>query len=533
MSGARSPDRGPVRARRGLVATSQPLAADAGLTVLKQGGNAVDAAVTAAATLAVVEPTMTGIGGDLFAMVWMAKDASIHAINASGRAPAAAHLDRMQAVPDLGIFSATIPGAVDGWDQLLKTHGTISLSRALAPAIDHARAGFQVTPVVARQWQACVPLLSRDLAAAATYLPSGRAPLAGEVFANPRLARTLEQLAEESAESFYHGAVAERIVSALAPLGEWIDAADLAAQTSDWVTPIRTTFRGLDVLELPPNTQGATALQILNLIEPDVDASSVHNGPEYCHLLAESIRVAMLDRDAHIADPAAMRPGTVDRLISKSYASARRSRFDPRRATQATAADRDSPDADSPTGGQGDTVYVAVADGDGNAVSLIQSLFGAFGSGVVAGDTGVVLQNRGSLFASDPAHPNCLAPGKRPLHTLIPAIVMKETRPWLVYGVMGGDMQAQGHAQVLASMAAFGMDVQAAGRAPRIRWTRQGIALEEGVSAETRQGLLDRGHHVIDNVPGFGGFQGIHIEADTGLLMGGSDPRKDGLALGY
>ena len=524
----------PVTASRGLVVTSQPLACQAGLKVLKEGGNAVDAAVTAAATLAVVEPTMTGIGGDLFATVWMERDKSVHAINASGRAPATACLDPLKKkLPDVGIFSVTVPGAVDGWNRLLNLHGTIPFSRALAPAIEHAQSGFKVTPIVARQWQECQVLLSRNPAAIATYLPNGRAPRAGEVFANPLLARTLEQLVKEGAETFYDGPMAWSIVSALAPLGEWLEASDLAAHAADWVTPRRTMFRGYDVLELPPNTQGITALEILNLIEPDVDACGPHNGPEYCHLLAESIRVAMIDRDAYIADPSAMRPGVVDELISTDYALTRRGEIDPQHATKYAAIDWRSqvPAASAPN--RGDTVYLAVVDSDGNAVSLVQSLFGAFGSGVVAGNTGIVLQNRGSLFSSDATHPNCLAPGKRSLYTLIPALVMKNGRPWLVYGVTGGDMQPQGHAQVLANMAVFGMDVQAAGSAPRLRWTEQGVALEQGFPEMAREGLAQRGHPIIDKVPGFGGFHGICFESKTGLLLGGSDPRKDGMALGY
>ena len=518
------------------MATSQPLASEAGLDVLKEGGNAVDAAVTAAATLAVVEPTMTGIGGDLFALVWSGRDRSAHGLNASGRAPAAARLDpRGPQPPDVGIFSVTVPGAVDGWNRLLAVHGTIPLSRALAPAIEYAQSGFQVTPVVATQWRESQSLLSQDPAAAATYLPNGRAPHAGEVFTNPPLARTLTRLVREGAESFYRGPIARDIASALSPLGGWLDGVDLDAHSSDWVTPLRTTFRGLEVLELPPNTQGVTALEILNLIEPDIDACGPHNGPEYCHQLLESIRIAMLDRDAHVADPSVMRPDLADELVSKTYASARRGEIDPRHAAGSAGTDCSAPSA-LPVAREhrdrGDTVYLAVVDRDGNAVSLIQSLFGAFGSGIVAGDTGIVLHNRGSLFSSDPTHPNCLAPGKRPLHTLIPALVTNGGCLRLVYGVMGGDMQAQGHAQVLANMVVFGMDVQTAGAAPRVRWTRQGVAIESGVSDEARAGLEDRGHRIVD-VPGFGGFQGIHVDSETGLLVGGSDPRKDGVALGY
>ena len=527
-----------VLARNGVVATSQPLASAAGLQVLMEGGNAVDAAVTAAATLAVVEPTMTGIGGDLFAMVHDGR--AVHALNASGRAPRRATIAALRArftesplMPAAGIFSVSVPGAVDGWDQLLAQHGTITLARALAPAIDYAHSGFAVSEVVAGQWRAVDSLLATDAHAAATFLPQGRAPSAGEVFANPRLAATLEALAHDGAETMYRGAVAERVAADAERRGGWLGARDLAEHRSDWVTPLRTTFLGREVLELPPNTQGLTAIEILNLIGNDDLPALGHNSPAYLHLLIEAIRIAFADRAAHIADPAAVPADVVEHLTSAGYAATRRTEIDPKRAAAGYAPWRRAAAAPPPRIGTGDTVYLATADRHGQVVSLIQSLFGAFGSGVVAGDTGIVLQNRASLFSTDPSHPNCLGPAKRPFHTLIPAMVLEGGRPALAFGVMGGDMQAQGHAQVLANILAFGMNVQEAGEAARARWTGDGVALESGIAPATRDGLTTRGHRLIDEPGGFGGFQGVQIDAERGVLLGGSDPRKDGSAVGY
>ena len=523
---ARHAKRSVVMARNGLIASSHPLASSAGLMVLREGGNAIDAAVTAAATLCVVEPTMTGIGGDLFALFWTARDNSIRALNASGRAPAAASLEsvRKHGVPTHGALSISVPGAVDGWHALLSEHGTIGLDRALAPAIEYARDGFAVTEVVARQWRESEPLLNANVQAARTFLADGRAPRAGEIFANPRLAATLETLSTHGRDSFYVGEIGETIARHIGELGGWMAEADLADHRSDWVEPLRTSFLGYEVLELPPNTQGLTVLEILNLIEPRVRPTLGHNSADYVHLLVEATRIAFADRDACVADSEAMSPGVVDRLVSKTYADKRRSEIDPSLA---------HPSHPHPSRGTGDTVYLAAADRDGNVVSLIQSLYGAFGSGIVAGETGVILHNRGSLFSVDPTHPNCLAPGKRPLHTLIPALVLKDDRPWLAFGVMGGDMQAQGHVQVLANLLVFGMNIQEAGEAPRIRWTGDGVALEPGVPQETGDQLADRGHSLVRGTVGFGGFQAVQVDAERGVLQGGSDPRKDGQATGY
>ena len=526
-----------VSATSGMVATSHPLASKAGLDVLRAGGTAADAAVTAAATLCVVEPTMTGLGGDLFALLYRASDQTIHALNASGRSPRCASIDDLpgQGLPASGVLSISVPGAVDGWHMLLREHGTLPLGQALVPAVSYARSGFQVTPTVATQWRDSEELLRENAAAATTFLVDGRAPRAGETFSNPRLGATLERLALDGRDDFYHGDTAARIARAVAQLGGWLDDTDLAEHVSDWVTPLRTIFRGHEVLELPPNTQGVSAIEILNLIERDIDSGRDHNGPEYCHLLTEAIRIAFADRDAYVADPSAVPPDIIDALISKDYAESRLKEVDPLRAADAYRAglpetpSRRSTEVDA----SGDTVYLTAVDRNGNVVSLIQSLFGAFGSGVVAGDTGIVLQNRGTLFSLDRGHPNCLASRKRPFHTLIPAMVLRDGVPWLSYGVMGGDMQAQGHAQVLSNLVVFGMNVQEAGEAARIRWTGHALALEHGVSTRTRDGLAQRGHHLINETLGFGGYQGIILDSETGMMHGGSDPRKDGCAMGY
>ena len=526
-----------VSAANGLIATSHPLASKAGLGVLKAGGNAVDAAVTAAATLCVVEPTMTGLGGDLFALLFRASDRTIHALNASGRSPRSASLDELshQGMPASGVLSVSVPGAVDGWHLLLRDHGTLPLGQALAPAINYARSGFEVTPVVASQWRDSEVLLLENAAASSTFLVDGRAPRSGEVFSNPRLGATLERLALLGRDEFYHGDTATRIARAVSQLGGWLDETDLAAHTSDWVTPLRTIFRGHEVLELPPNTQGVTAIEILNLIERGIDPGQGHNSPGHCHLLAEAIRIAFADRDAYVADPSMVPVDVIDTLISKEYARSRLRDIDPLRAAEGYRAGLPGtqPRRSTAVDGSGDTVYLTAADQNGNVISLIQSLYGAFGSGVVAGDTGIVLQNRGALFSLDRAHPNCLAPRKRPFHTLIPAMVLRDGVPWLSYGVMGGDMQAQGHAQVLSNLVVFGMNVQEAGEAARIRWTGDALALESGVPTRTRDALARRGHQLTDEPIGFGGYQGIVLDSATGTMQGGSDPRKDGCAMGY
>jgi gamma-glutamyltranspeptidase/glutathione hydrolase len=537
-----------VMARHGVIATSQPLASAAGLAVLHEGGNAIDAAVTAAAVLAVVEPTMNGIGGDLFAIVFDGKTKSLHGLNASGRAgsgatPAAFAALGLKEMPARGPLPVTVPGVVDGWNELLKKHGTITLARALAPAIAYAREGFAVSEVIADQWRQEEKLLAQDPAAAATFLANGRAPRPGDVFANPRLAASLEIIAKEGRDAFYRGSIAQKIAADLARRGGHVTSADLAAHRSDWVTPISTSYRGYDVYQLPPNNQGFVALEMLNILEAYDLKALGHNSAAYLHLLVEAKRIAFADRNAYLADPDFVPERVLRRLISKEYAAERRKEIDPDRAAQqyepgimsgvSGSADA-TPRHDDVVDGRdhGDTIYLTAADDKGNVVSLIQSLYESFGAGIVAGDTGIALHDRGAGFRLDARHPDQIAPGKRPLHTLVPAMVLKGGRPWLSFGVMGGDMQPQGHAQVLANLIDFGMNVQDAGEAPRFRHMPGGVALESAVAADARAGLKARGHVVVERRGAFGGFQGVMIDPATGVLMAGSDPRKDGLAIG-
>lgn len=535
-----------VFARNGLIATSQPLASAAGLRVLQSGGNAIDAAVTAAAVLAVVEPTMNGPGGDLFAIVYSAKDRRLHGLNASGRAPAAATPEALatrglDAVPYRGELSVSVPGVVDGWAALLERFGTIPFREALQPAISYARDGFGVSEIIAWQWADSAPALARDALAAEVFLPGGRAPRPGEVFSSPALARTLDTLARDGASSFYRGTIARAIAADMKRRGGLITEADLAAHRSDWVEPISTRYRGHEVVELPPNTQGITALEMLNIVEGFDLKALGHNSAAYLHVLAEAKRIAFADRDAYLADAGSVPEDVLKMLLSKEYAARRRKEIDLNRAARtyepgtpgAARPSAGAAPASPPAEARGDTIYLTVADREGNVVSLIQSLYESFGAAIVAGDTGIVLHNRGSLFSLKPGHPNRLAPGKRPLHTLVPAMVMKDGQPWLSFGVMGGDMQPQGHVQVLANLIDFGMNVQEAGEAPRFRHMANGLALESGIGAEARFGLDQRGHRLIASVGSFGGFQGILIDPRTRLLMGGSDPRKDGLAIGH
>jgi gamma-glutamyltranspeptidase/glutathione hydrolase len=531
-----------VMARNGAIATSQPLATAAGLRVLQHGGNAIDAAVTAAAVLSVVEPTMNSAGGDLFAIVYDAKTKRVHGLNASGRAPAAATLDefkrrKLDRIPLRGELSVSVPGVVDGWNELLTRHGTISLAQALEPAIRYAREGFAVSEIVSWQWREVEEMLAHDQKSASIFLPGGKAPHAGDVFKNPALASSLELIAKSGRDAFYRGPIAEAISQEMQRRGGLIRMEDLAAHHADWIEPLSTTYRGYEVRELPPNTQGIVPLEMLNILEGyDVRALG-HNTAAYLHLLVEAKRIAFADRDAWIGDPGATPKAALDRMLSKEYAAARRREISmdaaAREPKPLTLEGRSSADAGEHPKGMGDTVYLTAADAQGNVISLIQSIYEIFGSGLVAGDTGIILHNRGSLFTLTPGHPNQLAPGKRPFHTLIPAMVLKDGAPYFSFGVMGGDMQAQGHVQVLLNLIDFGMNVQEAGEAARFRHSPAGLALESAVPSDVRFGLTVRGHHLIDTPGVFGGFQGILIDPRTHVLMAGSDPRKDGMAAGW
>jgi gamma-glutamyltranspeptidase / glutathione hydrolase len=531
-----------VMARNGAIATSQPLATAAGLRVLQAGGNAIDAAVTAAAVLSVVEPTMNGAGGDLFAIVYSARDKKIHGLNASGRAGALATPEEfkkrgVQKIPLRGELSVSVPGVVDGWSELLSKHGTRTLAQALEPAIKYARDGYAVSEIIAGQWKEVETVLARDPKAAAIYLPGGKAPAPGDVFKNPALAASLELIARGGRDVFYKGAIAKAIADDMQRRNGLITVKDLADHHADWVDPVSTTYRGYQVLELPPNTQGVAALEMLNIMEGFDLKSLGHNTPAYLHTMVEAKRIAFADRGAWLGDASTTPSKAVELMLSKDYAAQRRKEINPDKAAatyKALAIDgRTTPDGGDDPIGRGDTVYLTAADSDGNVISLIQSLYETFGSGIVAGDTGIVLHNRGNLFNLIPGHPNQIAPGKRPFHTLIPAMVMKDGTPWLSFGVMGGDMQAQGHAQVLANLIDFGMNIQEAGEAPRFRDSGGGLALESAFSADARAGLTARGHTLITSTGVWGGFQGILIDPKTRVLMAGSDPRKDGMAAGW
>jgi len=523
-----------VRAQHGMVATSQPLASQVGLEVLKRGGNAVDAAIAMAAVLNVTEPMMTGVGGDMFAIVYWAKTKELKGLNASGRAPHALSLDyfaknNIKRMPEFGMTSITVPGAVDGWTTLRDKYGTMKLADLLAPAIGYAENGFPVMEKAAEDWNAEVQKLKRTPAAASNYLIDGRAPRPGEIFRQPNLARTLRTIADGGRDAFYKGPIAKAIVDYMKDNGGFITMEDLAATKADWVEPISTNYRGYQVYELPPNGQGITALIALNILE-GFDLGAMRSQPaQYYHTMIEAMKLAFADRNRYIADPTFSKV-PVSELLSKDYAAKRRALIDPRKALD------NPPPGDINLGS--DTTYFTVVDKDGNAVSFINSLFDAFGSGVVAGDTGIVFQNRGSAFSLDPKHPNAIAPGKRPFHTLIPAMVMKDNQLFISFGVMGGAIQAQGHVQVLVNLIDLKMGLQEAIDAPRYRFTSgRSVLLEDELGSSVIEQLLSMGH-VRGKPPGvlrssMGGGQAIMIDPVSKTLMGASDQRKDGMALGY
>ncbi len=522
-----------VMATHGMVATSQPLAAQAGLRVLQEGGNAVDAAVTAAAVLGVVEPMSTGVGGDAFALVWLAGEGRVRALNASGRAPAAATRERMAAlcrdgrIPSTGALSVTVPGTVHGWETLLEAHGTVSLAEALQPAIRYAREGYPVSEVIGQQWAQLSSKLRRNAAAAATYLVGGRAPRIGHIFCQPDLARTLEAIAEGGSEALYRGELASRIAACVQGEGGLLAAEDLASHTSTWETPLEVSYRGHRLLECPPNGQGIVALEALGMLEGFELGRMKWGYYEPLHLQIEALKLAFADAARYVADPSHTRV-PADGLLDAQYLARRRALIDRSRA--AAQCEPGLP------GGRADTVYLTVVDEARNAVSFINSLYEGFGSGLVVPGTGIALQNRGALFSLDSAHPNCIAPGKRPYHTIIPALLFRGEQLVASLGVMGGLMQPQGQVQVVCNLLDWGMSVQQALDAPRFRWVEgKQVAFESGLAHMTRLRLEKLGHALTMNAAAstMGGGQIIRINPESGALEGGSDPRKDGCAVGY
>ncbi len=526
----RSYGRSALHTSSAIVATSQPLAAEAGLDILRRGGNAFDAAVTTAAMLNVVEPMSTGIGGDAFALCWVEKEQELYALNASGRSPRALTLDLLRnkgftSMPQTGIFSATVPGAAAGWCDLVGRLGTRSMAEVLAPAIHYAEEGFPVSEIIAAGWQSATKKLSEWPDTGATYLPGGRAPRVGEVVSQANLARTFRRVAAGGAERFYTGEAARAIVEASQALGGCFSLKDLAEHTSSWVDPISTTYRGVELFECPPNGQGLAALLALNIVEGYDLAALGHNSPEYLHLLIEAKKLAFADRDRYGADPEQTDLPT-GQLLSKDYADERRRLIDPKRAG-----------ADFSPGLfplAGDTVYLTVVDAQRNCCSFINSLYASFGAGIVAGDTGVCLPNRGACFVLEDGHPNCVGPHKRPLNTIIPALALRQGKPWLCYGVMGGHMQPQGHLQVLCDMVDFGMETPEALEAPGCcHFSDLQGAVEHPAYEEVADGLRAKGHDLVEDPGLYGGGQLIAIDPETGVLAAGSDPRKDGCAVGY
>jgi gamma-glutamyltranspeptidase/glutathione hydrolase len=542
-SGQRSQSRSVVLASHGIVATSHPLAAEVGLDVLKRGGNAFDAAIATNAMLGLVEPMSCGIGGDLFAICWDAKTRKLSGLNASGRSPFSlsrkVFADRgLDQIPTYGPLSWSVPGCVDGWAQLNSRFGALPLASVLTPAIEYAEGGFPVTEIIAGYWASAEPRLAEWEDSAMTYLPNGRAQRQGEMFRNPHLAASYREIAEHGRDAFYRGSIADEIVAFSQRNGGFFEQRDFEEHESEWIDPVSTDYRGHTVWELPPNGQGIAVLQMLNVLEQFDVASLGHNSAELLHLIVESKKLAFADRATFYADPAFGKLPIAE-LISKDYAQRRAKRISRDRAAT------DVPSGD-PKLARGDTVYLTVVDKDRNCCSLIQSIYYGFGSQVVPGHTGFALQNRGNLFALDDTHLNRLEPHKRPFHTIIPGFVTRDDLPYFCFGVMGGDMQPQGQTQVLLNLIDFGMNVQAAGDASRVchfgSQTPTGlpmangggsVGIESGISAAAAQGLLQRGHQLVHSRGSFGGYQGILIDWDNGVLHGATEPRKDGAAVGY
>ena len=518
---------------RGIVASENPLASQAGAVVLARGGHAVDAAIAANAVMGLVAPMMNGVGGDLFAIVHDAASNTVHGLNASGWSPAASSIEFLTArgmskMPQRGIHSVTVPGAVSGWMALHEKFGRAPLPTILSAAIHHAEHGFAVSEITALEWLGCVPLLRSETSATATYLPNDRSPAAGEIFRNADLARTLRAIAKDGGDAFYRGEVARRILKCSADRGGTLAAADLADYNAEWVSPLTTNYRGWDVYEIPPNSQGIAALVMLNILEGFPIAEYGRGTPEALHTLIEAKKLAYADMQSHVGDPRFSRV-PVEAMLSKTYARARATLIDPRRAAHDVAA------GSLPMHG-GDTTYLCAVDAAGNVVSLIQSNFANFGSGVVPEGAGFVLQSRGGLFTFDRSHPNVLAPRKRPLQTVIPAF-MKRDHLRIGFGVMGGWNQPQAHVQIISNIVDHGLNIQEALEAPRfVKLTFAGtdVMMESRFTESAREGLARRGHEIdlqgeFSNM--VGGGQAVMRDERAKVNYGASDPRKDGVAI--
>jgi gamma-glutamyltranspeptidase / glutathione hydrolase len=552
ITGKNFATRSEVVARHGMVCTSVPAATQVGIDILKRGGNAVDAVIAANATLGLMEPVSNGVGGDLFAIVYSAKENKLYGINGSGRSPLGLSYDQMKAelaklkrdkISPTGMLPISVPGTVDAWAELHKKFGKLKLSDDLAPAIRYAEEGFPVTELIAYYW-AFGPRLYKGLPGAflETYTldGKGRTPAKGDIFKNPGLAKTLRLIGEKGRDAFYKGEIADKIDQFMQQNGGFLRKVDFEKHTSTWVDPVSTNYRGYDVFELPPNGQGIATLEMLNILEGFDLRAMGRNSPDALHVMIEAKKLAWADRAKFYADPAFAKI-PVPELISKSYAHDREQLIDPKHAAKQV-------EPGVPALDQGDTIYLCTADDEGNMVSLIQSNYRGMGSGIVVPGLGFMFQDRGELFSMDAQHANVYTPGKRPFHTIIPGFVMKDGKPWEAFGVMGGGMQPQGHVQVLTNQIDFGLNVQEAGDASR--WQHEGdneptgekmtetggyVNVESGIPYETVRELKKRGHDVRFDVGGYGGYQAIKVEMHDGqrVYVGASESRKDGMAAGY
>ena len=532
--------RSEVIARNGMAATSQPLATQVALDILKKGGNAIDAAIAADAVLGVVEPTGAGIGGDLFAIIWSAEKGKLYGLNASGRSPRSLKLEYLkdkgyEFIPSYGPLPVSVPGCVDGWFEMHDIFGHLPIKDILQPAINYAREGFPVTEVIAYYLNIDAENLKEYPNIKEVFMPEGRTPSKGEIFRNPLLANTLEKIAIGGRTEFYRGSIARDIDAFMKQQGGFLSYDDLSRHHSEWVEPVSTTYRGYEIWELPPNGQGIAALQILNILEGFNIAAMGFGSADYIHVFTEAKKLAFEDRAKFYADPFFYET-PVAQLISKKYAAERRKLIDRNKAAKIYDAGKIE---------AGNTVYMTVADKYGNMVSLIQSNYRGMGSGMCPTGLGFVLQDRGEMFSLDDGHNNVYAPGKRPFHTIIPAFITKNGKPWVSFGVMGGDMQPQGHAQIVVNLIDFKMNLQEAGDAPRIHhigsseptgqhMTDGGILLlESGFRTEVVQKLMTMGHTIQWDLGGYGGYQAIMWDDKNKVWFGASESRKDGQAAGY
>lgn len=536
--------RSPVYAQHGMVCAAQPLAVQAGIQVLKDGGSAVDAAIAVNACLGLMEPTSNGIGGDMFAIVYDPKDGRLHGLNACGRSPLALTADKVTpekdgTIPLYSPFSWSVPGTVDGWAELHRKYGKLPLARDLAPAIAYARDGFPLSPVIASDWERSTRVFKDKPGFAEVFMPGGRAPHEGEIFKNPALAKTLQLIADKGRDAYYKGPIADEIVRYSQANGGFFSKQDFEKHTSEWVTPVSTNYHGWDVWELPPPGQGIAALQLLNVLENFDLKGMGRNSADFWHVMTEAKKIVFADRARYYADPVFSKV-PVQQLISKSYAKERAKLVDMQHA-----AVKDVP-GDPAALNRAETTYFCTADGNGMMVSMIQSNYTGFGSGYVIPALGFGLQDRGNLFDLAPGKPNSLEPGKRPFHTIIPAFMTRDGKPVMAFGLMGGDMQPQGHAQVVVNLVDFGMNLQEAGDAIRFHHTGSseptGTVMTDGGVLHIEDGLPDsviaelkrRGHHMEpESVGAYGGYQAIWRDPATGVYSGATEKRKDGCAQGY